>query len=83
MNESTIQALLLIVFGAFFVVYNIRMMRDENLLRKYVQTSPKARLWRKWYGEEKTISLCKKYFLPIGTLVAGLMVFAGISFLFS
>jgi hypothetical protein len=74
-------AIIMAIAGTFFFIRNITHMRDEEKLRHYVQTSPKAQLWVKKYGEEKTIEICRRTFLPLGTLVAALMVIFAISML--
>jgi hypothetical protein len=41
----------------------------------YLETSPKAKLWVNKFGIEKTASLTKSIFLPLGCLVGlGLLV---------
>ncbi|WP_027150377.1 hypothetical protein [Methylobacter tundripaludum] len=56
--------------GSFFLIRNIIHLRDEKKLREYVESSPKAKLWIKKFGLEKTITLTKQYFLPLGILVS-------------
>lgn len=56
--------------GGFFLIRNIMHLRDEKKLREYIENSPKAKLWVKKFGVEKTIDLTKRYFLPLGILVS-------------
>jgi hypothetical protein len=52
-------------------------LRDETKLRQYVETSPKAALWRKRYGVERTADLSRRYFLPLGLGVSALFAVIG------
>lgn len=61
---------LLTAIGAYFLARNIRYLRNQDALRDYVTTSPKAQHWLKLHGEEKTIELTRKYFLPLGVVAA-------------
>ena len=56
--------------GVFFLIRNIIYFRDDEKLREYIEKSPKAKLWIKKYGTEKTMALTKKIFLPLGILVS-------------
>jgi hypothetical protein len=75
---SLIYPLLCIFAGSFFLYRNIRMLKEDGKLREYLEKSPKAKLWINKLGMEKTISLSKKYFLPLGCIVAATLLSVGI-----
>jgi hypothetical protein len=69
---------IMIVVGVVFLIRNIVHLRNEEKLRSYLETSPKAKLWVKKFGIEKTMSLSKSIFLPVGCLVAAAMLGIGL-----
>jgi hypothetical protein len=48
--EALVLSLVLIVGGIYFGVRNLRFLQNEEALRAYMQTSPKAWIWVKKYG---------------------------------
>jgi hypothetical protein len=68
--EAYVFPVLCIVMGLFFLVRNIAMLRNEDKMRNYLETSPKATLWVNKFGLEKTMSLSKSIFLPLGCAVS-------------
>lgn len=76
--ESYVLPTVLVLAGTFFFIRNIIQLRDEEKLRRYLQTSPKAALWIKKLGVEKTVSLSKKVFLPLGCIISLTMVAIGV-----
>ena len=79
-EKINIYALLCLVFGLFFFIRNIRYLFNSQALRHYVATSPKAYLWQKKFGIEKTIKLTKNIFLPIGILISLGLIILGAMF---
>ena len=75
--EALIISALMTVAGSYFAVRNIQMFRDPEEMAEYIRTSPKAKLWVKKFGEERTIELSRKYFIPLGTVVACFLTVAG------
>ena len=69
--------IILLIGGLYFLVKNIRYLRDQTELEAYLTTSPTGKAWIKKFGREKTIELSKKYFLPLGIVIA--IVMLGIS----
>jgi len=61
---------LLTLAGLFFTIRNISHLKSEEKLIRYLETSPKGKLWVERFGMEKTMNLTKKYFLPIGTVIS-------------
>lgn len=76
--ETVVISLVLIVGGTYFGVRNIRFLRNEEALREYMQTSPKARIWVKKYGLEYATKLTRQVFMPIGVVAACVMVGVGV-----
>jgi hypothetical protein len=76
--ESLVLHVLLTLAGSYFIVRNVAHLRDEKKLNAYIETSPKARLWVRKFGVEKTTFLTKRYFLPFGILVACGMLVVGL-----
>jgi len=68
--ETTLFPLLIVAVGAYFTFRNIRMLRNEALLRDYVASSPKAALWVRKYGIDGTVKLVRDTFLPLGIVVS-------------
>ncbi|MEN8134952.1 MAG: hypothetical protein ABFS18_05380 [Thermodesulfobacteriota bacterium] len=68
--EQFLFPILITTAGAIFLIRNITHLLNEEKLRNYVENSPKAKLWVKKFGVEKTIILSRKIFLPLGILIA-------------
>ncbi|MEJ2032594.1 MAG: hypothetical protein P8Y63_06060 [Deltaproteobacteria bacterium] len=75
--EQLIFPVVLTLAGAFFLVRNMILLRNEAKLANYIQTSPKAKLWVRKYGVDKTIELSKNLFLPLGMVVSTIMFCSG------
>ena len=69
--------LILFVGGIYFLVRNIRLLKDKSELETYLATSPTGKAWVSRFGQEKTADLSKKYFLPLGAVVAVVMIGLG------
>ncbi len=76
--EAYIFPVLAFVAGGYFLFRNISHFRDEGKLRHYVETSPKAKLWVKKFGIEKTVDLSRKIFIPLGILVSCVLIGIGV-----
>jgi len=70
--------ILAVLAGAFFLIRNIRLLLNPEKMDHYLRTSPKARRWVEKYGIEQTTALSKKYFFPLGCLVAGFLLCVGL-----
>ncbi len=70
----------LLVLGALNVGLAGRVLVSPALARAYAQTSPKAALWRKLFGVERTALLVRRVFAPLG-LAFGLAMLSGGGFL--
>ncbi len=64
--------------GAYFLWRNLRLFRNEELLKHDLSTNPKAEFWVQKLGFEKTLNLTKKVFLPLGLLVSAGMFSVGV-----
>ncbi|MDA3900285.1 MAG: hypothetical protein PF637_07175 [Spirochaetes bacterium] len=76
--ETYFLPIISIVAGVFFIVRNVIFLRNEGKLRKYLESSPKAKLWVSKFGVEKTVSLSKKIFLPLGCVIGTALLITGI-----
>ncbi len=79
MFEYLIMAILLMSFGGYFLYRNISFYRSEAKFIRYLETSSKAKLWVAKLGMDRTAYLTKKYFLPIGIVVALMLFAAGLA----
>ena len=73
---------IMIVLGAFACIMGIRIMRDPVFAQKYVETSPKALLWRKLFGVERATKLTRTVFAPLGIVIGAMLVVFGIMWSF-
>lgn len=76
--EDLILSILLTLIGSYFLFRNAVQFRDENKLRAYLETSPKARLWVNRLGMEKTVSLSKFLFIPLGIVISIVLIGTGL-----
>lgn len=76
--EQYFLPVILILVGALVLVRNITHFLDDEKLRIYLETSPKSKMWVKKFGVEKTMSLSKTIFLPIGSIVAFVLLGVGL-----
>lgn len=68
---------ILVVGGLYFMIRNIKYLRDQSELESYLATSPSGKVWCAKYGQDKTVELSKKYFLPMGIIVSVAMLLIG------
>lgn len=76
--ESIIVPVITIAAGIYFFFRNIALWRDEEKLASYVQNSPRARPWVEKFGVDRTIHLMKRVLLPMGMVIAVLLLGIGI-----
>ena len=80
---NVIEAVLVIGAGIIGLYTAIKFMKDPKFAKNYIETSPKAWLWRKIFGVEKAIKITKTVFAPIGVIVSiGLIIFGLYLFIF-
>lgn len=70
---------ILIGIGIFNIIITSRVIFSKGFAEKYVTKSPKAYLWRKFFGEEKAIKIIKNFLAPIGLLLGIVLVIVGIA----
>ncbi len=70
MENSNIFAIFVLIVGIFYLYKIIRSYKNPEYLKKYIETSPKALIWRKKFGVEKAVTITRKYFLPLGFIVS-------------
>ena len=78
MEKFNLFAIFVLIVGIFYLYRIIRSYKNPDFLKKYIETSPKALIWRKKFGVEKAIEITRKYFLPLGLIVSiGLIAYGG------
>jgi len=75
--EAILLSTLLIPAGIYFGARNVRMLRSEEALRNYIQTSPKASAWVAKYGVEGAMKMAKKRTIPLGIVVSVALIGTG------
>ena len=70
--------LIVTLAGGYFFIRNIIYIKNEEKMLMYLKTSPKAKFWVDKFGIEKTASLAKSIFLPLGSLIGLGLLFLGI-----
>jgi hypothetical protein len=83
MIQRLILPALLVIFGAFFLVRNLSHLRNKSKLIEYLENSPKGKLWISKVGREKTINLAQKVFLPLGIVLALVILGSGLFSIYS
>ena len=74
-EKDTIINSLILLGGLIYVIWVISLYFNEKSLRNYVENSHKAYFWKKMFGVEKTITLCKVLFLPLGIIIGCIVIF--------
>ncbi len=69
---------ILTLAGTYFLIRNVYYLRNDEALEKYILTTPKAKLWLKKFGQDKTMEYSRKYFLPIGIVVSLALLSMGV-----
>jgi len=75
--EVLVLNVLVTIAGAYFFVRNVGYLRNPDKLESYLATSPKAKMWVSKFGQEKTADLTRRYFLPLGIVVAAALLILG------
>jgi hypothetical protein len=62
-----------------------KLRTDDEFLRQYVKTSPKAFVWRKAFGEERAAEIIRDRLVPFGiaiwvTLLGGGLVLGALGY---
>ncbi|WP_292468707.1 hypothetical protein [Methanolobus sp.] len=78
MDEIILNTVLLIGVGALNLYYATKFLKDLEYAQKYAETSPKAFLWRKAFGVEKTTKIIKHIFAPLGIILGAGFILMGI-----
>lgn len=76
--ERIIKGFVPIAIGIFYIAFISKSINNEDMLRKYLENSPKAYIWRKLFGIERTIELTRRVFVPIGLVISCLLILGGI-----
>lgn len=76
--EGIVLSLALVIAGAINLRFAFRFRRDDAFALHYTMTSPKAALWRARYGVDRTMAMTRRYFVPLGVVLATTMVIGGL-----
>lgn len=68
------EKIVLIITGFIALYFSGRFFIDQTFARKYVTESPKAYIWRKIFGIEKTMILTKYLFAPVGLALSLILI---------
>ena len=68
-------AAVLFLSGALFLIWNLRFAFKQDAFRDYLESSPRAALWRARYGTKKAIELGNNVVLPLWLVLS--VAFAG------
>lgn len=69
-------AYILIAVGMFNIVIASMAIFRKGFAENYVATSPKAYLFRRFFGQEKSVKLVKSFFAPLGFFIGlGMLIF--------
>lgn len=71
-------SILLICVGALDLVYSIKFFVNHKFAKKYIETSPKAWIWRKLFGIKKAIKITRSIFAPLGIIIGVILIILGI-----
>ena len=77
MDQSMI-SLVLAAAGIYFGLRNLRLLRNPDALRAYMQSSPKAAMWVRRYGLDRATELTRQIFLPLGLAVCAVITALGL-----
>lgn len=81
MVEINLVSLLTIVIGIIAVYLSYKCIKDPKFAKKYVETNPKAFIWRKLFGVEKSVKMTRTVFAPLGVAIGILLIVIGIIYL--
>ncbi len=72
------EPLIIIGVGIFDLLLTSTLLFKKGSVERYVNTSPKAYLWRKILGEERALKIIKNILAPIGFLLGVLLTIFGL-----
>ena len=67
-----------LICGLYFLIRNLKLYFNDNALRVYLSTSLKGKAYVAKHGMEDAMQHTKKYFLPIGLIIALCLLYLGI-----
>ena len=70
MENINFFGVIILIVGIISLIRVARSYSNNEYLRNYIETSPKAIIWRNKFGVEKAMDITKKVFLPIGLVVS-------------
>ena len=63
--------------GAYFLLKNTLLLRDEARLNEFLNKDPRGRFWSKKLGTDRMMGLTKKVLLPLGMMVSLALLLVG------
>lgn len=72
------EKMFLIAVGIVGLYFSGRFLIDPEYAKKYVLENPKAYLWKKISGADKTMTMTKYVFAPIGIALSLLLIALGL-----
>lgn len=76
--ESLVIPIITISAGIYFLIRNIGLLRDEKKLAAYIQTSRRAKPWVERFGVDRAREISRKYLLPMGVVIAAILLSIGL-----
>ena len=70
-------SLIALLAGTFFLVRSLIFLASPEKLKSYLETSPKATIWRQKFGPEKTLRLAQRVFMPLAIVVSLVLISVG------
>ncbi len=80
--DTEIISFICIIAGTFFLIRNVRMLKNDEYLRKYLETSPKGKAFVTKHGIDNAFKKTRQVFLPLGILIAIVLILSGLNNLF-
>ncbi len=81
-KDNLFMELILIAVGLLDLYVSTKFLMNKQFARKYIESSPKAWLWRKIFGVNKAIMITRQIFAPVGLIVGVAIIVIGVILLF-
>lgn len=69
---------ILVLAGTYFIIRNVRLLRDDDYLTNYLQKSHKGQRYVKEHGLEKAFQQTRRVYAPLGLVVSCLLATLGL-----
>lgn len=81
-KNSLFMGLILIAVGLLDLYVSTKFLMNKQFARKYIESSPKAWLWRKIFGVNKATMITRQIFAPVGLIVGVGLIVVGFVLIF-